>query len=441
MNVRRAVTSARESFWFLPAVGGLVALALAEGLVTVDRQVIGGHAGTLFFLNALSASGGRSILSIIGTSMLTVAGTTFSITISVLATTSSTYGPRLVRNFMADRANQFVLAVFTSTFLYALVVLRSVHTEVDDNDSFVPLLAIHVAVLLAVLDVAVLVFFIHHIADSVQITTLQRRVQRELTTTVDLLYPDRDTATGRTPPAPAEPDGSVAIMSETGGYVQRVDFDALCAVAENSGAMIEVEAMPGSHLIRGDALAQIFIRAGSPSLAAKARIQIADCFLLGSARTPTQDVRFALQQLVEIAVRGLASGSNDPYTAVSALDLSAESLVPLYARPAPRDEIVGDDGRVLVVRRLPAASDLIGDVFGSVRTYGVDHPAVVEAALRLAVRLHAATPENHRRQRVAAEARALIDGYEATGLNPGALPELRRLASSAGAGAGAGPNP
>ena len=142
--------------------------------MTLDR-VSRAAVRELPFFSELSADGGRSILTTIGTSMLTVAGTSFSITISVLATTSSTYGPRLVRNFMADRSNQFVLAMFTSTFLYCLIVLRSVRTASMTGSAFVPTLGVHLAVLLAVVDVAVLVYFIHHIATSVQITTLQKR--------------------------------------------------------------------------------------------------------------------------------------------------------------------------------------------------------------------------------------------------------------------------
>jgi uncharacterized membrane protein len=170
-SLRAASLRIRESFWFWPTIFGVAAIVLAQLLVSVDERLQ--LAGTRIpFLDALSASGGRSILTTIGTSMLTVAGTSFSITISVLATTSSTYGPRLVRNFMADRANQLVLAAFTSTFLYAIVVLRSVHTAIEDTDAFVPVIAVHVAVLMGVVDVAVLVFFIHHIATSVQVTSL-----------------------------------------------------------------------------------------------------------------------------------------------------------------------------------------------------------------------------------------------------------------------------
>ena len=387
--MRSFVLRARESFWFLPAVFGLAAIVLAEALVTLDRALIEGHT-QIPFLDALSASAGRSILSIIGTSMLTVAGTSFSITISVLATTSSTYGPRLVRNFLADRANQVVLAVFTSTFLYALVVLRAVRSETDSGAGFVPTISIHLAVLLGVLDVAVLVFFIHHIADSVQITTLQKRVQGDLLAAINLLYPEH--AAKNTSNAPLAPSRfTTSTPSTTDGYVEQVDLDQLRDIAEKAGCVLDVVAMPGTFVIPGDSL----VRRSTAAEKSDFDKKIQAAFTFGAARTPHQDVRFALQQLVEIAVRGLASGTNDPYTAVTAVDLASTALVPLLTRPPAATALTGKDGATRVLIRWPDPDDLIRDTFDGITTYGLEHPLVRAAARRLARRLlETAPPES-----------------------------------------------
>lgn len=387
--MRSFLLRSRESFWFLPGVLGLAAIVLAESLVALDRFLLADGDGRVLFLDVLSASGGRAILEIIGTSMLTVAATSFSITISVLATTSSTYGPRLVRNFLADRANQLVLASFTATFLYALVVLRSVRTVEDGGNDFVPVISTNIAVLLGILNVAVLVFFIHHIADSVQITTLQRRVQADLTRAVDLIYPadpGAQSVQAAVPPVLT----AQAVPAATHGYVERIDLAALCEIARAHDCVIDVVAMPGVHRIAGEDLVRV--SPGHPADEVADAVRAA--FTLGVARTPHQDVRFAVQQLVEVAVRGLASGSNDPYTAVTALDLAATALVPVLSREPAATGLTDDAGRLRVLLHWPTPEDLIGDVFGGVETYGLDHPLVVRAALGLAERLAAvaATP-------------------------------------------------
>ena len=175
-----------ERFWFIPALMCTAAFVLAEGLIAVDRYlgdaVVTGWASPLFY--RVGESGSRDILGAIASSSLAVAGTTFSITMAVLALTSSAYGPRLVRNFMADRGNQAVLGVFVSTFLYSLLTLRSIRVIGDPGNQeaevFVPHLAVNTAVLLAVVNVAVLIYFIHHISDSIQVSTLASGVRADL---------------------------------------------------------------------------------------------------------------------------------------------------------------------------------------------------------------------------------------------------------------------
>lgn len=399
--MRTLTLRVRESFWFLPAVAGLIAVVAAEVLVGVDRTVQ--RTGIdIPFLDSLSASGGRSILTTIGSSMLTVAGTSFSITISVLATTSSTYGPRLVRNFMADRANQAVLAAFTSTFLYSIVVLRSVHTAVDDGSAFVPVIAVHVAVLIGVLDVAVLVFFIHHIASSVQITSLQKRVQLDLVDALREAYrSDDDDATRSSVSPDPGPGVATAVRARRDGYVQSVSWTPLVAWADEHDRVVEVRAMPGDYVLSGDAL--VVVRAGGgarPVRPIEAEGADADrlraAVTIGTARTPLQDVRFALQQLVEIAVRGLASGSNDPYTAVSALDLSAAALVPAWRDRSPAIVHRGETGAERVLVHWPPLEELVDSLFDGIRTYGTEHPVVLRAALHLARRLETAAPPGRR---------------------------------------------
>lgn len=421
--MRSTVRSAQESFWFLPAIFGLVAILLAQGLVTLDRTFADAISALPFF-RELSADGGRSILTTVGTSMLTVAGTSFSITISVLATTSSTYGPRLVRNFMADRANQFVLAMFTSTFLYALVVLRAVRTSIGDRVAFVPTLGIHVAVVVAVVDAAVLVFFIHHIASSVQITTLQGRVQRDLMRAVDRTHPAELAPGWSRTEVPPDPRSS-SITTTKDGYVQHADLDGLLQIAARCDVAFDVAVMPGDYVVDGDPL--VFVRGGRKA-AEKTVRAVRNAFTIDGERTPEQDVRFALQQLIEVAVRGLASGTNDPYTTVSALDLARVALVPLVLREeAPRARF-DETGVLRLAFTWPTTESLVDDVFDGVRRYGSAHQAVVTASLNLAGRLGAVARSTALRGRLAQKVDELVTAYART--SPDA-PDLRSVRARA----------
>lgn len=398
---RRRIRHVFETFWFLPTVLGLLTLVLAEVVLTVDRHVVGDT--DLWVLGDLSATGSRSLLTTIGGSMLGVAATSFSITMSVLATTSSTYGPRLVRNFMADRGNQLVLAVFTSSFVYCLVVLRAVRSEGDGLDPFVPTLAVHLAVVIALLDVAVLVYFIHHIAASVQVTSLQQRVGRELDVVVDLVFPAQPGPAGAVP----EADGTwSSVDAEESGYVQGVDLGTLVRRTSGSGAVVEVVARPGTHVVSGDVVARV--RPGStlePS-------QVLSTIRIGPSRTPHQDVAYAVDQLTEMAVRALSPGTNDPRTAIGAIEAATPGLVAVCSRPTPSGLHRDGDGETRVVMAEPDAAALVGSLIGAVRTWGTSDPTVVLATLALARRLlTAAEGRGELQHAVRREASAVVDRY------------------------------
>lgn len=417
--MRARWASARESFWFLPSLLGIGAMVLAQLLVVCDRLLVSAGMTDLPLLDQLSASGGRAILTAIAGSVLTVAATSFSITISVMATTSSAYGPRLVRNFMADRANQLVLAVFTSTFLYALVVLLSVRDAEDDAAAFVPTVAVHVAVVLAVLNVAFLVFFIHHIARSVQVTTLQTAVRNELVRVVEQVYERTD---GRGAVVPASDDGT-PVRSETCGYVQRVETTTLVRVARDAGVVLHVTAGPGQHVLEGEVLARAVGDWDGDASDAVRR-----AFTVGSSRTPVQDVHFAVQQMTEMAVRALSPGTNDPYTAASAFDGLAAGLCRAAEAAPVMHGCLDEDDDLRVVMPWPSVEDLMDEVLVAVRSYALDAPVALDAGIRLVERVEACAERVSVRSRLARQVRELRAAFDATDpLDADAEPVRARL--------------
>jgi uncharacterized membrane protein len=121
--------------------------------------------------------------------MITVASLIFSITMLSLQLASSQFGPRVLGNFMRDRSNQIVLGTFIATFLYCLFVLRSVRGM--EGNSFVPHLSVAFGILLAAASVAVLIYFIHHIATSIRVETLLENLAEDGCDAVDRLFPEQ----------------------------------------------------------------------------------------------------------------------------------------------------------------------------------------------------------------------------------------------------------
>ena len=196
--------------------------------------------------------------------MITVAGLTFSITMLTLQLASSQFGPRLLRNFMRDRGNQVVLGTFIASFTYCLLVLRTVRGTEEQH--FVPHLAVAFGVTLAIAGLAVLIYFIHHIASSIRIETLLAELTTEANCAVDLLYPER---IGDDPPAddggarPLPPDfddNARTVPADHSGYVQRVNVEAMMKLACDGDLIVRIVVAPGGFVREGDPLLTVYPR-------------------------------------------------------------------------------------------------------------------------------------------------------------------------------------
>ncbi len=424
----------RQRFWFLPALFCALAVVLAETLIFIDQRLGDVDLGPLSFLiNRVGESGSRDLLGAVAGSMLTVASTTFSITIAVLALSSSTYGPRLVRNFMADRGNQFVLGVFVATFLYSLLVLRSIRVRGDGGDYFVPHLAVNVAMLLALLAIGVLVYFIHHISDSVQVWTLARQVRTDLLSTVDRLYPEQigwdsgdvnDADGAQDVPGRLDIEGVLAVSRKT-GYVQGVDHEDLLALAVKHDLVVSLQVRPGRHTNDGDALAVVWppSRVGDDLLA-----EIGKVVRMGQARAPHEDVEFAALLLEEMAVRALSPSTNDPYTAINALDDLSAGLVLLAGRRTPSPYRYDQTADLRVVAPMGELTDLLDHVLDAMRLYAIEHPTVLHRTLELLDQVGAASRQPALLARLDMHAQRLVEAYELSSPQACDIEELTRHA-------------
>ena len=320
------------SFWFLPIVMAGAAVALAYATIALDRTTTVGWVRAQSWAYNGSAEGATAMLGTIASSMITIAGVVFSMTLVVLSLASSQLGPRLLRGFMTDKGTQVVLGTFVATFLYSLFVLRSIRRA--DEGLFVPHLSVACGVLFVVTSLGVFVYFIHHVAVSIQADAVVARVGAELAERIERHFPE---TIGQGAHAPADlPEAfardSCSIGAAEDGYVQLIDSNALLALAVEEDLVLRVERRPGHFVIKGSPLALAW-----PGKRVHDRIQarINAAFVVGSQRTSVQDVELAVNQLVEIAVRALSPGVNDPFTAVACVDRLGAALSRLAQREMP----------------------------------------------------------------------------------------------------------
>jgi uncharacterized membrane protein len=366
----------RGSFWFVPAAMCAVSAGLAYGALAMDRGAPARWLQQRWWGYGGGAEGATAVLQTIAGSMMTIAGVVFSLTLVALSLASAQFGPRLLRNFMRDAVTQTVLGAFVATFLYSVLVLLEVRRPPDG--AFVPHVAVGIGVLLAMASMAMLVYFIHHVAVSIQADELIARIGRELSQRTDELFPEHlgdaaDSAQARLDALPKRMAGGRSVASAADGYVQRVDAESLMQLASEHDLLVRLEARPGDFVLEGAPLATAWpAERLAPSLMSRLR----DAFVLGSQRTPTQDMAFALRQLVEVALRALSPSINDPYTAIACIDRLSAALHRLAGRANPAQCRVDSAGTMRLIAAGTTFAGLVENVFDPLRLAAAGQPVV-----------------------------------------------------------------
>lgn len=368
-----------DSFWFLPALMAILAGAGAVGSVALDHAVGESWMRDIGWIWSGSADGARSVLSTVAGSVMTIVSIVFSLTLSTLAQTSSHYGPRVLRNFTSDRGNQFVLGTFIATFIYCLLVLRTVRSA--ENSRFVPFLSVNIGVALALASLAVLIYFIHHISQSIQAENLIAEVGRDFQRSVPRLFPEHVGEAGGERPPPAEAWREAHVVEAAGtGYLQEVDDEQLLEVARRHDLQLKLERRPGDFVSRE---APLLLALPADRLSKRAERDLVACFVWGKHRTPHQDALYSVQQLVEIACHALSPGINEPFTAMTCIDWLGSSLRQVARREMPSPHRHDAGGRMRVIARPLSFDELARAAFGPIRLYGNSNPDVLARLLEV----------------------------------------------------------
>ncbi|MBY6129520.1 DUF2254 domain-containing protein [Qipengyuania aquimaris] len=393
------------NYWFYPALFSLLAAVLATIMVYLDRSGFAEFLNDVEWIVPARPKGAADMLTVMAGSMIGVASTVFSITIAAVAYASGNYGPRLLTNFMEDRGNQISLATFIGSFVYALIVLRAVRAEDETPAStgdaaatalpgFTPQLSLLVAYLLMALCVAVLVFFLNHIPSSIRINKVLEGIGRRLLDAIRETYPVEDEFSDA-----IESKGGEPLTAWDTGYVQLIDFADLEEIARGCGCTFSLMVRTGDFVHRD--MPFMRIEGCKPE---NIEDKVRDCFTLGATRTPEQDPQFLIDELVEIGLRALSPGINDPFTAITALHWLGAATAEIGRRDLRKD-ICGEDAEDCPV--IPCPDDFEHYVkrgFGSIRSAVATSPIAAEVMLDTLAKASGPIKDERRQKILKAEA-------------------------------------
>jgi uncharacterized membrane protein len=409
-RLRQLFNDARSSFWFVPS------LAVVDGIVAalalIEADAVWGDRWLALWprLFGVGAEGARQMLSTLAGSMMSLMGITFSMTLVALALASSQYTSRILRNFMGSRATQTTLGVFAGIFTYCLIVLRSIR---GGDAGFIPSGAVLFAFVLALAGVVVLIFFIHHIATSIQAVSIIASVTEETNSAVDRVLPEMqvrepagaEDAVDEQVLKPLDERSWYPVPAQVSGYIQGVDEDAILDLAQNHRTIVRMERGVGAFAVEGAVLASLALTypPDQETIAALNR-----AYSISRHRTIEWDPAFGIRQIVDIALKALSPGVNDTSTAVMCVDYLTAILARLSGRCYPPSHRY--EGETLrMIATVPTFEALLAEAFDQIRGSAEGNVAIIARMLGALETLADLTDSPRRRRAIRDQMRWLAE--------------------------------
>jgi uncharacterized membrane protein len=372
----------RTTLWLVPVICVVCAVGLFVLTYALDQAAYRGSLSLPWWIRTGSADAARAVLIGIAAAVITVVGVVFSITILALTLASQQFGPRMLRTFIRDFGTQLTLGIFVASFVYAVLTLGSITNGA--HGPFVPHIGITISEALMFVDIAVLIYFIHHIAVTIQLPEVIARVARDLGQAIEEAFPDSviGIETGRDDPLQGPSAAELTtLLDEEGltvpaprsGYLQYVSYGQLLTIAESSDSVIRLVNRPGHFVLAGRPLAVVWPATRASEVAtALARVHIT-----GPQRTLAQDPVFPIDQLAEIAIRALSPAVNDTFTALTCIDWLTDGLCNISGRALAEGVYRDRQGVIRLLELDPSYSRMVNRAFDKIRQASRGMPAVL----------------------------------------------------------------
>lgn len=411
-RVRAATDALQTSFLFLPTVAVVVGFVGARLLVGVE---VGDWIGRS------TVDSARAVLSTTAAATITFASITFSVSLLIMQQGSTQFSPRVIHGLVRDPFNRRVIAVVVGTFTYCLVSLQRVRGPLArGGEEVVPEFAVAIGLFLGVSSVLAVVAAINHTAQKMDVSVILGGIVEQATAVPGPPEPDDDfqVADG-TGCAVPESEPVTVVRFDVDGWVRQIDRRGIVSLVD-PGGVVRLEIEVGRYATRSSPLCTIW-----PALSEERANEIEDslrgCVLLGPTRTMQEDIGYGVRQLVDVALRALSPGINDPTTAQDAIFHLGTVLVNHLCGPPIPTAYQDTSDRCLLAPHAITDEELADLAFAELRRAGAGQPTVAIYLLHtIAVVTDAATANgsSHRIRPFTEQAELLLANVEAAELIP-----------------------
>ncbi len=371
VRFRALAEAVRNSLFFIPGLFVVLGVGLAAAMLALDRRLDLESVPSLLRFTVDSA---RELLATVAGAIITVAAIVFALTGLSVQLASSQFSPRVVRGFLRGRSQQVAIGFMVGTFSYTLVVLRAVRS-VEDEPEVIPALSTALALGLAITAIIAIVAFVNHTAHRLQSSELIRGVAEETLDAIHNLLPEESVSGGRGAEIDNPPGSGFRVLARSTGWVAQLSTQELLDVLP-PGGMARVEVEVGDFVHPGRRLCTIWADGVEPD---RCERRVRAAFAVGPSRTMQQDIGFGIRQIVDIALRALSPGVNDPTTAHECIVHLGAVLYEILRRHPPPDVVAGQEGTYVVLGRRLSYDDYVGQAFDEIRQSAASLPSLAAA--------------------------------------------------------------
>lgn len=372
---RKLWDSLHSSYWFIPLVMMALTVLLWWGTSALDHVLSLKDKKDITWLYIGNADTMRALLLTTGVAIGGIIGVVFTIIMVPLSIAASQFGPRILRTFLRDLGTQVTLGTFNSTFIFCMAVLLQLSGTAKQP---LPQISVNVALLLGLISFGVLIYFINHVAVSLQAPIVIFKVSKELKAAINRDFPV-DSAIAPVSSSNENnkmtPDLLTAhsiVMAKGSGYLQARNDDFLFHFAKQRKLVLKLLSEPGDFIIQGTPLVITW-----PAINTESDAKVLNtAFILGPQRTLVQDVIFGINELVEVAIRALSPAINDPFTAMTSIDWIGSALCQICSRSFPPSQLFDKTGHLRIIRSPVSFSRFTDASFNQIREYGRGSRAV-----------------------------------------------------------------
>ena len=326
----------------------------------------------------------RSILTAISGGLITSITLLLSMMLVAVQLASSQFSPRTLRNWIGDRSQQAAIGFVLGTTVYCLLILRATRAF-EDGDPLTPNASVLVAMALGIGSLIAVVRSVDQLTNRLRIGSVASGILDETVAIIGrderMMTTEDPTLTPSSRPVMSErevevPDDAHAVVAERSGWVQQIDIHAALTGVPD-GSTLYVPVAVGSFVFPDAPIAWVW---PAPEKSGECDQAVVRAVALGDTRTLQQDIGFGVLQMVDIAIRALSPGVNDPNTASDLVAHLGVTMLKLWERPfAPTQQEL--DGRT-VIRRDLDHGDYLHAAFDPIRLYGAADPGVASTVIR-----------------------------------------------------------